>query len=199
MKCSAERWIAIQNDRISQATCPKKVWSAANPIRSPRFFIPGLIAPIVLFDRGAVSLAATGGQSLFFFRVQRLPQIWRESFFHCGYGFASPGRVINCLIASDLPDSEIFRIRMRKIEPAHAGAGMHRKRLRQFHPCVVLCIEQIKERSFLGVIWTGWITGSGPDAAIFFTDQIGIRQLFVAPKSPRDASFFMKIFGKRFS
>ena len=132
-------------------------------------------------------------------RVQRLPQIRRESFFHCGYGFVSPGRVINCLIASDLPDPEIFRFRMRKIEPAHAGAGMHRKRLRQFHPCVVLCIEQIKERSFLGVIWTGWITGSGPDAAIFFADQISIRQLFVAPKSPSDASFFMKIFGKRFS
>ena len=128
-----------------------------------------------------------------------LPQIWRESFFHCGHGFASPGCVINCLIASDLPDAEIFRFRMRKIEPAHAGAGMHRKRLRQFHPCVVLCIEQIKERSFLGVIGTGWITGSGPDAAIFFADQISIRQLFVAPKSPSDASFFMKIFGKRFS
>ena len=128
-----------------------------------------------------------------------LPQIRREPFFHCGYGFASPGRVINCLIASDLPDPEIFRIRMRKIEPAHAGAGMHRKRLRQFHPCVVLCIEQIKERSFLGVIGTGWITGGGPDAAIFFADQISIRELFVAPKSPRDASFFMQIFGKRFS
>ena len=128
-----------------------------------------------------------------------LPQIRREPFFHCGYGFASPGRVINCLIASDLPYAEIFRFRMRKIEPAHAGAGMHRKRLRQFHPCVVLCIEQIKERSFLGVIGTGWITGSGPDAAIFFADQISIGELFVAPKSPRDASFFMQIFGKRFS
>ena len=87
---------------------------------------------------------------------------------------------------------------MRKIEPAHAGAGMHCKRLRQFDPCVVLGIEQIKERSFLGVIGTGWITGSGPDAAIFFADQISIRQLFVATKSPRDASFFMKIFSKRF-
>ena len=76
---------------------------------------------------------------------------------------------------------------------------MHRKRLRQFDPCVVLCIEQIKERSFLGVIGTGWITGGGPDAAIFFADQISIRQLFVAPKSPSDASFFMQIFSKGFS
>src|SRR6476620_1046859 len=127
-----------------------------------------------------------------------LPQIWRESFFHCGYGFASPGCVINCLIASDLPYAEIFRIGMRKIESAHAGAGMHRKRLRQFHPCVVLCIEQTKERSFIGVIWTRGITGGGTDTAIFFTDQIGIGELLVMPKSPCDASFFMQIFGKRF-
>ena len=76
---------------------------------------------------------------------------------------------------------------------------MHRKRLSQFHPCVVLCIEQIKERSFLGVIGTRGITGSGPDAAIFFTEQISIRQLFVALKSLGDASFFMQIFRKGFS
>ena len=37
-----------------------------------------------------------------------LSQILREPFFHCGHGFVSPGRVINCLIASDLPDPEIF-------------------------------------------------------------------------------------------
>ena len=88
---------------------------------------------------------------------------------------------------------------MRKIEPAHARARMHCKRLRQFDPYVVLRIEQIKERSFLGVIWARWITSSGPDAAIFFTDQISMREFFVAPKSPRNSSFFMQIFGKRFS
>jgi hypothetical protein len=52
---------------------------------------------------------------------------------------------------------------------------------------------------FFGVIWTGGIASRGADAAIFFADEISIRQLFVAPKSPRDASFFMQIFGKRFS
>ena len=113
------------------------------------------------------------------------PQIRREPFFHCGHGFASPGRVINCLIASDLPDAEIFRIRMRKIESAHAGAGMHRKRLRQFDPCVVLCIEQIKERSFLGVIGTGWITGGGTDAAIFFADQISMSTIVRRAQIPK--------------
>ena len=88
---------------------------------------------------------------------------------------------------------------MRKIEPAHAGAGMHCKRLRQFDPYVVLRIERIKERSFLGVIGTGGITGGGTDTAIFFADEISIRQLFIAPKPPSDASFFVQIFGKRFS
>src|SRR6478609_6510678 len=38
-----------------------------------------------------------------------LPQIRREPFFHCGYRVVAPGRVINCLIAADLPYSEIFR------------------------------------------------------------------------------------------
>src|SRR5215475_11615231 len=49
------------------------------------------------------------------------------------------------------------------------------------------------------MIRTGWITGSRPDAAIFFPDQIGIRQLFVVPKSPGDASLFMQILSERFS
>src|SRR5262245_11863159 len=52
-------------------------------------------------------------------------QIRPEPFFHCRYGFASPGCIINCLIASDLTDAEIFRIGIRKIESAHAGTGMH--------------------------------------------------------------------------
>src|SRR6476620_5374993 len=33
-----------------------------------------------------------------------LPQIRCEPFFHCGYGFVSPGRIINCLIACNLSD-----------------------------------------------------------------------------------------------
>ena len=146
------------------------------------------------------SRAAIGGLANRFscFVFNLLPQVWRESFFHCGYGFASSGRVINYLIVSDLSHTEIFRFRMRKIEPAYARTGMHCKRLRKFDPYVVLRIEQIKERSFLGVIGTGWITSSGPDATIFFTDQIGIRQLFRSSKSPCDASFFVQMFGKRF-
>jgi len=64
------------------------------------------------------------------FGSNRLPQIRRESFFHCPYVFISPRRVINCLIASNLSDPEIFRFWMRKIEPADAGAGMHCKRFR---------------------------------------------------------------------
>ena len=36
------------------------------------------------------------------------------------------------------------------------------------------------------------------NAAIFFTDKIGMRQFFIAPKSPRDPRLLMQIFGKRF-
>ena len=57
----------------------------------------------------------------------------------------------------------------------------------------------MEQRSLIGMIRTRRITGGGPDAAILFANQICIRQLFVAPKSPRDTSLFMQIFGERFS
>ena len=63
-------------------------------------------------DYGRAVAAATCDwrprESVLLFVANVLPQIRREPFFHCGQVFASPGRVINCLIASDLPDSEIF-------------------------------------------------------------------------------------------
>ena len=48
------------------------------------------------------------------------------------------------------------------------------------------------------MIGTGRITGSRPNAAIFFADQIVMRQFFVAPKSPGDPRLLVQIFGKRF-
>src|SRR5437588_12536383 len=98
----------------------------------------------------------------------------------------------------DLADPERFSLGVRKIKPAHACAGMHRKRFRQFDACVLLGSKQIEQRSFLGVIGTGGITSSRPNTAILFADEIGMRQLFVASKSPGDASSLMQIFGKRF-
>jgi hypothetical protein len=60
----------------------------------------------------------------------RLPQIWREPLLDFSDWFAPAQRVIHYLIATDPADPEIFCIGMRKIEPAHTGAGMHCKRFR---------------------------------------------------------------------
>src|SRR6476620_11725213 len=98
----------------------------------------------------------------------------------------------------DLPDTKIFCVGVRKIESAHTRAGMHRRRFSESNPSVVLGIKQIEQCSFLGMIGTSGIARSRPDAAIFFADEIGMRQLLVSPKSPGDASLFMQIFGKRF-
>ena len=109
-----------------------------------------------------------------------------------------PGRVIHQLVTADLANPEIFCLGMRKIKAAHACTGMHRKGFGQLDACVLLRLEQIEQHSFLSVIGTGGITGSRPDAAIFFADKIGLGQLFAAPESPGDPSLLVQIFGKRF-
>src|SRR4029450_8947904 len=48
------------------------------------------------------------------------------------------------------------------------------------------------------MIGAGWIPRRRPDPAIFLADKIDSRQLFIAPKPPRDSGLFMQIFGERF-
>src|SRR6266446_1445429 len=54
-------------------------------------------------------------------------QIRCKSFFHGSDRFATPAYIIQYLIAADLSDAKIFRVGVRKIKPAHACAGVHRK------------------------------------------------------------------------
>src|SRR4029077_21297486 len=49
------------------------------------------------------------------------------------------------------------------------------------------------------MIRTGGITGSRPDTAVFFADEVGMRQLFVASEPPGKARLLVQIFGKCFS
>src|SRR5207247_10270325 len=95
-------------------------------------------------------------------------EIRRESLFHCSDRFATSSRVIHHLVPADLANSEIFCVGMRKIKATHACTGMHRKGFGQLDACVLLRLEQIEQRPFLGVIGAGGITGSRPDTAKFF-------------------------------
>ena len=87
---------------------------------------------------------------------------------------------------------------MRKVETAHARAGMHRKRFGQRDPVVLLRVEQIEERALFRVIGDAGYPAGGTNPAIFFADEIFLREFFVAPKSPRDPCLLVEIFRERF-
>src|SRR5262245_40528205 len=99
-------------------------------------------------------------------------QIWLQpSLYFSHFHFISP-RVIFDLISPDLAEGEIFRFRVREIQAADRTGRRHRERFSQMNARVLFGLQQIEERSFLGVIWLRRIAGSGPDAAITFFDQI---------------------------
>src|SRR5215469_7050762 len=76
--------------------------------------------------------------------------------------------VVGNLIAIDLPQAEVTRFRMGKVKTTHARCGPHRKGLRDLNSCVGANIQQVPERTLLGVIRAGWITRRRSDTAVFF-------------------------------
>src|SRR5256714_1163776 len=80
-------------------------------------------------------------------------------------------RIVVRLVVPDLPNAEIFRIGMGKIEAADAGARMHRKRLGKRDAGLLFRVEQIEQRALLGVIGRRGITGGRADATILFAEQ----------------------------
>src|SRR5207244_11714746 len=58
--------------------------------------------------------------------------------------------------------------------------------------------QQLEPGSVLRMISTGGITGSRPDTAVLFADEVGMRQLFVASEPPGYARLLVQIFGKCF-
>src|SRR5581483_5820043 len=101
-------------------------------------------------------------------------QVRSQSFFDCRQGLATPGGIIFDLVAPNPSYPEIFCLGVRKIKAAYAGSGFHREGFGQAHAGVLLCIEQPEQRLLFSVIRAGRVTRSGPDAAIFFADQVGL-------------------------
>src|SRR6185437_16488453 len=69
--------------------------------------------------------------------------------------------IIQQLIAAQFADGEIFRIRMRKIKPAHAAPGPHGEAFGNLNAGVFLDVEQFPELLFFRVVRARGITGRG--------------------------------------
>src|SRR5262249_35902853 len=127
-----------------------------------------------------------------------LAKIWPKPLLNGRDRFAAPLRVIENLISPDLPDGEIFRFGVRKIESANARRRMHRVRFRQLNVDLSFGGEQIEERSLLDVVGTGRVARRRPDPAVFLANQIRVRQVFILPEAPCDSRVSVQVFGKGF-
>src|SRR6266542_1223538 len=74
-----------------------------------------------------------------------------------------PPRVVLDLVALDLADAEVLRLRVPEVVPAHGGAGEHGVALGQRDPRVGLGAEQVEERALFGMVGAGGIPRRRPD------------------------------------
>src|SRR6266851_7249131 len=107
--------------------------------------------------------------------------------------------IVADLIAVDFAETEISRFRVGKIEPTHARAGPHRKRLSDQHPGVRLHIEQTPKGAFFRVIRACGITRSRPDAPILLLDEIRVTQALRTTVTPFIPHSLVQAFGESFS
>ena len=87
----------------------------------------------------------------------------------------APG-VVGDLVAAEAADGEAVDLGVREVVPAEGSGGEHREALGERDPRVRGRAEKREERSLLGVVGTGWVTGRGPDAAIVLSDQVLARK-----------------------
>src|ERR1700735_936464 len=87
-------------------------------------------------------------------------------------------RIAQDLIAVDLANAEIVRLRVGEIKPAHGSSREHGKRLCQTDARGALRIQEPPEQCLLSVLRTGGIPRRWADALILFADQSGVVQVF---------------------
>src|SRR5476651_1191007 len=76
-------------------------------------------------------------------------------------------RVVRDLVALDLADREVARIRMREVEAAHRGGGQHREGFGELHVGVPPGVEQLEQVALLGVVGHAGYPGAGRIPAYF--------------------------------
>src|SRR3984893_9995143 len=92
--------------------------------------------------------------------------------------------IVADLVAIDFTEAEIPRFGMGEVEPAHARAGPHGKRLSNQHSGVRLHIEQAPQLALLGVVRARRITRGRPYPAVLLLDEIRAAQTFPTPVTP---------------
>ena len=107
-------------------------------------------------------------------------------------------RVVLHLVAAELADREVARLRVRKIEARNRGGGQHGEGFREAHAGVLLCVEQAEERAFRAVVGTRRIARRGPDAAVALGDELGLLEALVARVAPLAPHALVQPLGKRF-
>src|SRR5208283_1916169 len=79
--------------------------------------------------------------------------------------------VVGNLVAADLAERKIARLRMGEVKAADARSGPHGKRLGDQHAGVRLHIEQAPQGSLLRVIGASRVTRGRTNAAILFVNE----------------------------
>src|SRR5205807_1232475 len=93
-----------------------------------------------------------GSDMAVLYELRAVVQVGGEPAFDGGDIQTFAAGVVGHLVALDLADREVARLRMRKVESADRTAGIHRERFGQKHSSVRLDIEQLPERLLLRVV-----------------------------------------------
>ena len=86
---------------------------------------------------------------------------------------------------------------MGEVQAADAGRRVHREAFGELDAGRSLGIEQLEERALLGVIGLGRIAGRRADAAVFFVDQLFVRELLARAIAPVAAGLRVQLLGER--
>src|SRR6185369_14310379 len=92
---------------------------------------------------------------------------------HRGHVQPLSPRVVLDLVALDLADAEVLRLRPPEVVPADRRAGQHRVALGQRDPGIGLGAEQIEHGLLLGVVGARRISWRRTDALVLLPDQVG--------------------------
>src|SRR5258706_1050775 len=104
--------------------------------------------------------------------VRIIIKIGRKPAFHGAKVHLFAEMIIKDLVAINLADAEMLRLRVREIKSAHGTGGPHRVTFGELDAGVLLHVEQVPKDSFLGVVRARGVAGGGADASVLFVDQV---------------------------
>ena len=105
--------------------------------------------------------------------------------------------VVLDLVAADLAEREVARLRVREVEAAHRRRGMHREALGEPDPDALLAPEQVEEQALLGVVGARGVAGGRSDPAVLLAEEVVDRQRLVLAVAPLAARALVKPLGER--